>query len=97
MRVTTTCGSCGYKENITIEKQKLIVFEESLNGKKCAQCSAQSLTVTNTQDLIDNLAELAESSNTAVEVISSETEEGQMLKKAFGGIAALLRFKIDGF
>ncbi len=97
LRVTTTCGSCGYKENITIEKQKLIVFEESLNGKKCAQCSAQSLTVTNTQDLIDNLAELAESSNTAVEVISSETEEGQMLKKAFGGIAALLRFKIDGF
>ena len=97
LRVTTTCGSCAFKENITIEKQKLIVLEDSLNGKKCAQCSAQSLTVTNTQDLIDNLADLAESSSTDVEVISSETEEGQMLKKAFGGIAAMLRFKIDGF
>ncbi|MBK5133735.1 peptide chain release factor 1, partial [Candidatus Bathyarchaeota archaeon] len=97
LRVTTTCGSCAFKENTTIEKQKLIELEESLNGKKCAQCSAQSLTVTNTQDLIDNLAELAELSSTDVEVISSETEEGQMLKKAFGGIAAMLRFKIDGF
>jgi peptide subunit release factor 1 (eRF1) len=26
-------------------------------------------------------------------MISSETEEGQMLKNAFGGIAAMLRFK----
>jgi peptide subunit release factor 1 (eRF1) len=28
-----------------------------------------------------------------VEVISSESEEGQMLKNSFGGIAAILRFK----
>ena len=42
---------------------------------------------------IDDLAELAELANTDVEVISTETEEGQMLKNAFGGIAAMLRFK----
>jgi len=29
-----------------------------------------------------------------VEMISDETEEGQMLKKSFGGIAAILRFKL---
>lgn len=39
------------------------------------------------------MAELAELSNTDVEIISAETEEGQMLKNAFGGIAAILRFK----
>lgn len=39
------------------------------------------------------LAQLAEYSNTNVEIISGETEEGQMLKNAFGGIAAILRFK----
>jgi peptide chain release factor subunit 1 len=39
------------------------------------------------------LAELAELGNTDVEVISGETEEGQMLKNAFGGLAAILRFK----
>jgi peptide subunit release factor 1 (eRF1) len=31
-----------------------------------------------------------------VEIISAETEEGQMLKNAFGGIAAILRFKTHG-
>jgi peptide chain release factor subunit 1 len=36
---------------------------------------------------------LAEYSNAEVEIISSETEEGQMLKNAFGGVAAMLRFK----
>jgi peptide subunit release factor 1 (eRF1) len=28
-------------------------------------------------------------------MISVETEEGQMLKKSFGGIAAILRFKLQ--
>ncbi len=34
------------------------------------------------KDVVDDLAELAELSNTDVEVISTETEEGQMLKNA---------------
>jgi len=28
-------------------------------------------------------------------MISGETEEGQMLKNSFGGIAAILRFKLQ--
>lgn len=95
LRITTACNACALQENVTIEKQKLIEMEENLNTKQCAKCGAPSLTIKNTQDLIDNLAEIAESSNTDVEVISSETEEGQMLKKAFGGIAAILRFKME--
>jgi peptide chain release factor subunit 1 len=51
------------------------------------------MTVLEKKDVIDDLAELAEMSNTDVEIISTETEEGQMLKNAFGGIAAMLRFK----
>jgi len=42
------------------------------------------------------LANMAEYSNVLVEMISTETEEGQMLLKAFGGIAAMLRFKSQG-
>ena len=83
-----------FQENVTIEKQKLIEMEENLTTKQCTNCGAPSLIIKNTQDLIDNFAEIAESSNTDVEIISSETEEGQMLKKAFGGIAAMLRFKM---
>jgi peptide subunit release factor 1 (eRF1) len=28
-------------------------------------------------------------------ILSGETEEGQMLKNSFGGIAAILRFKLQ--
>jgi len=38
---------------------------------------------------------LAEYANTDVEIVSGETEEGHMLKNAFGGIAAILRFKMQ--
>jgi peptide subunit release factor 1 (eRF1) len=44
--------------------------------------------------LIDDFARLAEYTNSQVEVISTETEEGQMLKNSFGGLAAILRFRI---
>ena len=36
----------------------------------------------------------AESFNTRVQIISPDSEEGDMLIKAFGGIAALLRYKV---
>ena len=38
-------------------------------------------------------AETAEMAGTKVEVLSGDTEEGQMLKKSFGGVAAILRYK----
>jgi peptide chain release factor subunit 1 len=53
------------------------------------------LGIAETQELIENFAQLAEYANTDVEVISAETEEGQMLKNSFGGIAAILRFKLQ--
>jgi peptide subunit release factor 1 (eRF1) len=31
--------------------------------------------------------------NANIEIVSVETEEGQMLKNSFGGIAAILRFR----
>lgn len=96
LRITISCKACLFKEDVTIKKETLASLEENLSAKQCNNCNAQSLIIDKNQDLIDDLAELAESSNTDVEIISSETEEGQMLKKAFGGIAAILRFKMDG-
>jgi peptide chain release factor subunit 1 len=96
LRVTVKCSACGYEEHQTIRSQTLQSFEQSLIGKPCPKCKAPSLTVVDKQDIIDDLAQLAEYSNTDVEVISGESEEGQMLKNAFGGIAAMLRFKTQG-
>ncbi|MDH5779821.1 MAG: peptide chain release factor 1, partial [Candidatus Bathyarchaeota archaeon] len=60
------------------------------------QCGAPALFVEDVKDLVDDLAELADEVGADVEVISVETEEGQMLLKSFGGIAAVLRFKLQG-
>jgi peptide chain release factor subunit 1 len=93
LRATIKCTACGYQEQHTIKSQELTSFEQSLVGKPCPKCQAPSLAMADKQDIIDDLAQIAEYANTDVEIISGETEEGQMLKNAFGGIAALLRFK----
>jgi peptide chain release factor subunit 1 len=93
-RVTVKCNACGYQEQQTVKTSMLTNFEQSLSPKQCPKCNAQALAIAETEDLIDEFAKLAEYSNTEIEMISTETEEGQMLKNSFGGIAALLRFKL---
>lgn len=95
-RVTIQCGACGYEEKHTIKNLEKAAFEQGLVGKPCPKCQAPSLAIADKQDIVDDLAQIAEYSNTDVEVISTETEEGQMLKNAFGGIAAILRYKTHG-
>jgi peptide chain release factor subunit 1 len=94
IRVTVKCTACNYQEQHTIKSSNLSNFEQTLSGKPCPKCQSPALTIADKQDIIDDFAQLAEYSNTEVEMISSETEDGQMLKNAFGGIAAILRFKM---
>jgi peptide chain release factor subunit 1 len=94
-RVKVKCNACGYEEQQTVQAAAIIIFEQNLTGKPCPKCKAPSLSIIEKQELIENFAQLAEYTNTEVEVISTETEEGQMLKNSFGGIAAILRFKLQ--
>ncbi|MEM1540420.1 MAG: peptide chain release factor aRF-1 [Candidatus Bathyarchaeia archaeon] len=94
-RVKVKCSTCGHEEQQTVKGPMLTNFEQSLIGKPCPKCKAPSLSVVEKQELIENFAQLAECINTDVEIISEETEEGQMLKKSFGGIAAILRFRLQ--
>jgi len=96
VRVTMKCTACDYTKQETMKSQVVPEFEQSLSGKSCPKCTAPALTVEEVKDLIDDLAELAEGTGADVEVISLETEEGQMLKNSFGGIAAILRYKLTG-
>ena len=96
MRITIKCGACGFEEQHTVKGNDVADFEKGLTGKPCASCKAPSFTIVDKKDVVDDLADLAEVSNTDVEIISGETEEGQMLKNAFGGIAAILRFRAQG-
>ncbi|MCL1810673.1 MAG: peptide chain release factor aRF-1 [Methanomassiliicoccaceae archaeon] len=58
----------------------------------CPECG-QLVKVQEQEDLIDNFFEIAEGFNTKVQLISGDSEEGDMLLKAFGGIAAILRYR----
>jgi len=95
IRVNVNCTSCDYAEQETMKEKTLLGFQQSLTGKPCPKCKAPTLSVTETKDLIDDFAEMAEQVGSDVEIISVSTEEGQMLKNSFGGIAALLRFKLQ--
>ena len=96
VRVTVKCTACDYTKQETMKSHVVPDFQQSLSGKPCPKCTAPALEVAEVKDLIDDLAEMAEETGADVEVISVETEEGQMLKKSFGGIAAILRYKLTG-
>jgi len=96
VRATVKCNSCGYERQETMKEPALPPFQQSLIGQPCPKCTAPSLSVIETRDIIDDFADLAEQVGANVEVISTETEEGQMLRNSFGGIAAILRFKLSG-
>lgn len=82
-RAEIECPSCGFKGKVTIAKEGDLA--------RCPKCESVGNT-TGTVDMVDEFFELAESMGTKVELISAESEEGEMLLKAFGGIAAILRF-----
>ncbi len=44
-------------------------------------------------DIVDELTYLADQSNSKVAIISDDFEEGSQLFTAFGGIAAILRYR----
>jgi len=89
-RVKVACPVCGYEEERTVKS--LPVFEEQVGRKPCPRCGKTGLEMAGSKSLIEELGEKVRAKGGSVEVISTETEEGQQLL-AFGGIAALLRFR----
>lgn len=61
----------------------------------CPECGQAEADIEDTDDVVAELTELADERGTTVELISTQSEEGQMLVNAFGGIAAILRFRIQ--
>ncbi len=87
-RANIECGECGYEGVITVEG----VFdpEEDL----CPECDSE-VDLIEKRDIIDELYEKSEEVGSEVKLISDESEEGELLMNAFGGIAGLLRFRIN--
>jgi peptide chain release factor subunit 1 len=84
-RFTTECPNCGWKQIMTADKKP--------DAIRCPTCG--SITVVDDgKDLVDDFYDKVESTGGKIELISVDSEEGEMLMKAFGGIAAILRYKV---
>jgi peptide chain release factor subunit 1 len=79
------CQSCG-EETRKASRDKP---EESV---VCPKCGSQS-KLQSKELLIDELTELARQNDIKIEIISTETVEGNQFLTGFGGIGAFLRYK----
>lgn len=84
-RITVQCPS-GHTHELTVKDPD--------DRVQCSECGANA-SVIKEEDLIDDFFIRAEAFNTRVQIISPDSEEGDMLLKAFGGIAAILRYKVN--
>ena len=85
-RIEISCQRCGFSQDRTISDGKI-----SLDG--CPNCQS-SLEVVKNSDIIADLIKIAEAYGTTVELISSDSEEGEMFLRAFGGLAGVTRYKV---
>ena len=92
IRVVVECSSCGHQESRLLRAREMPKLEASLPSRPCPKCGQTTLRVKSQEELLEDLARLAEEMGTRVEVISTSTEEGRMLKETFGGVAGILRF-----
>ena len=89
LRLTIKCSACGYEEKKTIVRK---AGDEDFEPDKCNSCGA-SLKITESVDIVNELSDIADETATKIEFISNDFEEGQQLMTAFGGIAAMLRYR----
>ena len=88
-RLDLHCGSCGKELERSVEEGK----SEADIDFACPDCS-EVMELVGRKDMVQELNELAHNYNSDVVLISTESEEGGILVQAFGGIAAILRYRI---
>jgi len=84
VKARVKCPKCG-------EESDLIMTRRQVEGRKCRKCK-ELYEILAEKDLTDEIIKLAEEMGTEVEMISTETKEGNQLKE-MGGIGGILRYK----
>jgi peptide chain release factor subunit 1 len=85
------CASCSNNQTL-ISGKDIKLIEKTLD---CPSCNG-SMELKDKEDIIETLHKMASEVGTKVELISTDSTEGEMLFKAFSGIAGILRFRIAG-
>jgi peptide chain release factor subunit 1 len=91
--VTLECRTCGYKETRIVDMDNYEEFENSISDLNCLKCEGGNYEIIEREDLIEILVKMAEDAEARLEVVSTHTEEGEMLYRSFGGIAAITKYR----
>ena len=91
--VTLACKGCGYRETRIVDMEQWPQFEQGLSAEKCLKCGEGPYEVAEREDLIEVLVKMAQAAEARLEVVSTQTEEGEMLYRSFGGIAAVTKYR----
>jgi len=91
--VTLKCRTCGYTETQIVDMDEWEEFEEKVSGMTCLKCGTGQYEIQDREDLIEVLVRMSEEANANMEIISTHTEEGEMLYRSFGGIAAVTKYR----
>jgi len=94
-KVKLECSNCDYFEIRIVKGLDLEKFKTDTQDETCSKCNSNIINLVEIKSIIEELGEIAETIGAEVDIISTETEEGEMLHSTFGGIAAILRYKID--
>jgi peptide chain release factor subunit 1 len=86
MKLSLTCPSCGSKKDA--------LAKDTNEQFMCDKCSTV-MAVESSEDLVGELHKLADANGTMIEFISGESEEGELLMRAFAGMAGILRFRVS--
>lgn len=89
-KVGCATQSCSHTEEHTTKDLDKLAEELP----KCPECGQDSLEIVEDKDIIEELSELASQTGSKVELLSDATEEGKQFQSSFGGMGALLRFKV---
>ena len=89
VRLTIQCTQCSLVDALTRTRR---AGDEEPVLPQCSKCQAK-VKVTESVDIIDEMSTTGDQMGTQIEFISTDFEEGAQLLNAFGGIAAILRYK----
>lgn len=91
VQIEVKCGNCEERYTYILDESELTSKVPEILSKPCQKCGAQTLQFVNQKSMVDFWIEEGEKAQAKVELISSSHEEGEMLKKSFGGVAGLLK------
>jgi peptide chain release factor subunit 1 len=93
-RVAVKCSNCGHSESRKLTSSELFALKQTITSEKCPSCSSTSLSIIEKKELLEEFVDLAEEKGLEAQLISPETEDGQMLLKSFEGVAAILHYPL---